>query len=56
MKENPVRNVRSRVEARLARLLPATAPLSAPATSPTGKPDVIYLSGDDQVRLNRLLR
>jgi len=56
MKENLVNNVRSRLEARLARFLPGTPPLSEAATTPTVRLDLVYLSGDDQDRLNNLLR
>lgn len=55
MNESPVKNMRSRVEARLVRLLSASPPLSAPATTPIGKLDLFYLSGNDQDLLDSLL-
>jgi hypothetical protein len=55
MKENQVKNMRSRVEARLARLLLATPQQSAPTTTPIAKLDLVYLAGEDQDRLNSLL-
>lgn len=55
MKENQVKNMRSGIEARLARLLLAALQQSAPATTPTAKLDLAYLAGEDQDRLNSLL-
>ncbi|UUW92477.1 hypothetical protein [Pimelobacter simplex] len=48
-------NMHSRLEARLARLLLAPPPLAVPATTPIAKLDLVYLSGEDQNRLDRLL-
>lgn len=47
--------MRSRVEARLARLLLPALPLSAAAKTPIAKLDLVYLAGEDQDRLNSLL-
>jgi hypothetical protein len=51
-----VNNTVSRLEARLARILPTLPELSSAATTPTVGLDLVYLSSDDQDRLNNLLR
>jgi hypothetical protein len=46
----------SRLEARLARILPTTSELSSAARTPTVGLDLVYLSSGDQDRLDNLLR
>jgi hypothetical protein len=51
-----VNNVLSRLEWRLARILHTIPELSSAARTPTAGLDLVYLSSDDQDRLNNLLR
>lgn len=46
----------SRLEERLTRLLASTLPRSVPTTLPGPRVDFVYLAGDDQERLESLLR
>jgi hypothetical protein len=51
-----VQNTRSRLETRLARLVAATPPLTASNRAGRSKVDLVYLSEEDQERLEARLR
>lgn len=54
--DHAMQNTRSRVEARLARML-ATTPPQATRTSPaSARVDLVYLTEDDQQRLDETIR
>ncbi|MEV5003930.1 hypothetical protein [Nocardioides sp. LML1-1-1.1] len=51
-----MQNTRSRLEKRLAQFLATTPPSDAHPATGQARIDVVYLSGDDQDRLDRCLR
>ena len=51
-----MKNMSSRLEERLTRLLTSTPPRSVPTTLPRPRVDLVYLAGDDQEHLESLLR
>jgi hypothetical protein len=51
-----VQNARSRLETRLARVVAATPPLTASNRAGRSKLDLVYLSEQDQERLDVRLR
>lgn len=55
MKEHIVQNTRSRLEARLARMVAAPARLAPPRPADRPRIDLVFLSDKDQKRLDSLL-
>ena len=51
-----MQNTRSRVEARLARMLASTPPPPARRSPASPRVDLVYLTEDDQQRLEETLR
>jgi len=54
--DHGMQNTRSRVEARLARMLASTPPPPARRSPASPRVDLVYLTEDDQQRLEETLR